>query len=358
MAIISSEDLTGNWSSHWVSKLIVASEETFLEKKEAMERIKALSTADTWMRSERFVTNSSIDCILKFVFCSNHEDNFIRLTKQSTRFWVRKIDKIEGKIPNIKMHLEREVPYFLHFLLNREIVHPETDRMWFSDTEIRTSAFFNVVRNSEPEIIRELRMRLIEDFLKYNEARITIGLGDIQDYWGIAKGKSHYLASMIREYLEADTSKDTKGNEQVTSYYFNTDDPNTRDPIQRKGKGKFFVFHREKFIDKDSEDRQVTMNFGAPTNTPPETPGDNSPNNKVMYYKFRAECLQDANRFLDAIECSNVAIQKDKELPDVEATFNSLLSSEELLEHAKDLEDGHVILETLQPIESYTGERY
>lgn len=150
MALVSSDDIMGNWTSHWVSKLIVASEETMFEKKEALEKIKNLSTADWVMRSERFVSNSMIQCFLKFVFCSNHEDDFIKLNKNSSRFWVIKVKKIQGdqKNTNMKALMQEEVKHFLHFLSNRDLANPKVDRMWFGLDQIITDAWRNVVAHS------------------------------------------------------------------------------------------------------------------------------------------------------------------------------------------------------------------
>src|SRR5690606_9406673 len=134
MTFVTPEDILGQWSSHWVSKLIVASEETmFDDNKKALEKIKAISTADKIMRSERFVNASLIDCFVKFIFCSNHEDNFIKLNAGSSRFWIIKVNKIkeEDKDTDLDAKMKDEIPCFMHFLQNRTIVHARKGRMWF-----------------------------------------------------------------------------------------------------------------------------------------------------------------------------------------------------------------------------------
>lgn len=265
MALVSSEDLMGSWTSHWVSKLIVGCEETFFEKKEALEKIKNLSTADWVMRSERFVNNSMIQCFLKFVFCSNHEDDFIKLNANSSRFWVvkvRSIPKTEKKT-DMKALMNDEIPHFLDFLANREIESPKQDRMWFGLEQIVTDAFRNVVVNSEPGPIKELRLKLQDTFLKWGEMKIEMDAEDIRQHFGI-KPEVSYLNKIIRQYLNVTRKTNDKGVEVVTTYSFTVNDP--ADPLKPrtiKNKGRAFVFHRADFVpvELDHAGTQVTIEF-------------------------------------------------------------------------------------------------
>jgi ABC-type uncharacterized transport system permease subunit len=78
-----------------------------------------------------------------------------------------------------------------------------------------------------------------------------------------------------------------------------------------------------------------------------------------MKYKFRAECSQDAEQFKhenrEAI--SDYEIQKVEGYPDVYVTFDSYLELSEIIELMRDIDDGHVMYQTVKPIEEYTGER-
>lgn len=251
MAIVASEDIVGSWTSHWVSKLIVASEETFFEKKEALERIKNYSTAELVMRSERFVNQKMIPCIMKFVFCSNHEDDFIRLNSNSSRFWVRKVKPIPQNKMNteLKQLLVQELPAFLHFIVNREIVHPKKDRMWFEKSILVTDAFKNVVRNSEPGHIKELRIKLENYFVKWGVEKVLLTAENIQTNFNI-RAESSYLNRIIKEHLKAKRVESPSGKKDyVATYEFYKDDPNDGTKfIVVKDKGRPFVFHRSDFV--------------------------------------------------------------------------------------------------------------
>lgn len=80
-----------------------------------------------------------------------------------------------------------------------------------------------------------------------------------------------------------------------------------------------------------------------------------------MVYKFRAECLTDVRLF----EMQNKSNIKNVEIysvggfnfPDVEVSFESELSLNQLIDQIKKLEDSHVMYQTIQPSNRYTGNR-
>lgn len=54
---------------------------------------------------------------------------------------------------------------------------------------------------------------------------------------------------------------------------------------------------------------------------------------------------------------TNFKMQKDEELPDVEFEFETELALDEIIMTLKDIDDSHVMYQTVQPIEKYNGER-
>ena len=78
-----------------------------------------------------------------------------------------------------------------------------------------------------------------------------------------------------------------------------------------------------------------------------------------MKYKFRAECSQDAEQFKqenrEAI--SNFEIVPVEGFPDVDVTFDSHLELSEIIELMKDIDHGHVMYQTVKPVDEYTGKR-
>lgn len=89
---------------------------------------------------------------------------------------------------------------------------------------------------------------------------------------------------------------------------------------------------------------------------------------KKQTYKLRAECLHDVNVFIEklgrhswgAIESYRVEFLRfddGKRMPDCELEFVSGLTLKTILKLLSKIEDGHVMLETVQTLKKYTGER-
>jgi len=81
-----------------------------------------------------------------------------------------------------------------------------------------------------------------------------------------------------------------------------------------------------------------------------------------MKYKFRAECELDFRNLLSLFynepehHISAIKIN-GKAMPDIEVELMTPLPLNELRNMMREVEDGHVMLQTVQPIERYTGER-
>lgn len=79
-----------------------------------------------------------------------------------------------------------------------------------------------------------------------------------------------------------------------------------------------------------------------------------------MEYKFRAECVLDVFRFIEYIgdRYESFTVNSSKLFPDVTASLRCSIPLETLKSILKNyVVDGHVMLETIQPIDQYTGER-
>ena len=75
-------------------------------------------------------------------------------------------------------------------------------------------------------------------------------------------------------------------------------------------------------------------------------------------FKFRAECLRDVEELVRVINHGGMEVNITFfDLPDVEVTVLTLHSLEDIIEEANNIDDCHVIAQTVQPILKYTGER-
>ena len=75
-------------------------------------------------------------------------------------------------------------------------------------------------------------------------------------------------------------------------------------------------------------------------------------------FKFRAECFTDVERFLHKTNGTIKKVTIDFfDVPDVEVVFTTEMSMDFFLAEMKEVDDSHVMIQTLEPEESYTGER-
>lgn len=245
MILINSNDLVADFNDHWTSKLIAASEETFLEKKEAYETIKTLSTAKEITRKEKNKSARSIPCMIHFMFCSNYEDTFIKIGKEDSRLWIVKVHTIKERIKDFDAKLEAEVPAFLNFLLNREIKHENKDRLWFAPEDFRTEAFEAVVKSSQPSVIKDLRIEITSYFELYNDDELTLCTKDLIAYFRVPARYGHYYIKQVVKELLASHESEKPRRYQFKIAKFN--EPGKFDIV--KGLGRYLVFKRADFID-------------------------------------------------------------------------------------------------------------
>jgi len=258
---ISNNDLTGDFNSHWSSKLIVASEETMLEKKEAYEKIKNLSTAKNIPRNEKNKSAKEIPNNLHFIFCSNHEDDFIRINDTDSRLWIVKVDKITKSIKKFDEKLENDIPAFIEFIQNREIVYKSNnERLFFAPKDFQTDAFRNVVKHSEPQLIKDLRIKLEDNFLNTNQTEIYIDASALKICFGIRSTDGlSYIRKTVKEHLH-------KG-ELTKSKRFTLKYITPMGTIEEyKKSGRCFHFKREDFV-KEKKEVQMEQQTVDPNQT-------------------------------------------------------------------------------------------
>jgi len=79
------------------------------------------------------------------------------------------------------------------------------------------------------------------------------------------------------------------------------------------------------------------------------------------HYKFRAECEADVDELIkllgDEWGYEIKVTQKNPLFPDVEVEIISPLKIDEIQNLMRKVVDGHVMVQTIAPLDSYTGER-
>jgi len=135
MSILSNEDVNGNWNDHYITKLLIAIEETNIDKADALQKIKNYSTASYATLHKRFADTQDVEVNLKIIINSNEIAHFAKIDQEETRYWVVKVPKIPTKEDaRYKEKLRDETIFFLHFLRDRPMYYEFASRYYFDET--------------------------------------------------------------------------------------------------------------------------------------------------------------------------------------------------------------------------------
>lgn len=156
MAMIGNADLENDFNAGWGDKLLICCEESFIDKKKTVEKIKSLSTGDKIQINQKGVDQVEIDFFGKFIFMSNNEDNFVIANEHDERFWVRRVPKAEKERTNLLDIMIEEIPNFLYFLNNRSTSTKKESRMWFAPALLRTEALRKLIEGNKSGPQKEL----------------------------------------------------------------------------------------------------------------------------------------------------------------------------------------------------------
>lgn len=156
MAIIGNADLENDFNAGWADKLLICCEESFIDKKKTVEKIKSLSTGDKIQINQKGVDQVEIDFFGKFIFMSNNEDNFVIANEHDERFWVRRVPKATTERTNLLDLMIEEIPNFIYFLNTRHISTKKESRMHFAPALLRTEALRKLIEGNKSGPQKEL----------------------------------------------------------------------------------------------------------------------------------------------------------------------------------------------------------
>ena len=80
---------------------------------------------------------------------------------------------------------------------------------------------------------------------------------------------------------------------------------------------------------------------------------------EIKHYKFRAECEHDVDELRKRLgmKCCKIVKTIKYYFPDVVVDLYTTLSLQGIKDEIREIEDGHVMIETVALAEEYTGER-
>lgn len=159
------EDFRSQFNSDWAGKLLILVDEVLLSRREDSERLKNLSTTLSYKVEAKGKDRDEIAFFAKFVLCSNNEHLPVIIDAGETRYWVRKINRLENDDTSFLEKLKEEISAFLYFLTHRVLSTKKESRMWFNPMLLHTAALQRIIRSNRNRLeieISELILDIME----------------------------------------------------------------------------------------------------------------------------------------------------------------------------------------------------
>ena len=150
------EDFRSQFNSDWAGKLLIVVDEVLLSRMEDSERLKNLSTTLSYKVEAKGKDRDEIAFFAKFVLCSNNEYLPVIIDAGETRYWVRKIDRLQSDDTDFLQKLKAEIPAFLYHLQHRQLSTEKESRMWFAPSLLHTEALQKIIRSNRNRLEIEM----------------------------------------------------------------------------------------------------------------------------------------------------------------------------------------------------------
>ncbi len=205
VALLSSSDFTSGFNSSYATKNLLIIEETLLEKRLTIEKLKSLVTSKYIQVNQKFVTPYKIPFHGKVVLTSNNVDKFALVDPKETRFFVLKLDKPTMLNANIEDDLLKEIPAFLDYLRTLQPVDWSVDRSGFTSAEIANENLRAVQYESRSSLYKELCEYITDFFLNHEtKSELRAAPKDIKERWFYSDARigASYISRVLRDDFE------------------------------------------------------------------------------------------------------------------------------------------------------------
>lgn len=173
------EDFRSQFNADWAGKLLIVVDEVLLSRREDSERLKNLSTARSYKVEAKGKDRTEVSFFSKFVLCSNNEQVPVIIDPGETRYWVRKISRLQTDDTDFLRKLNKEIPAFLYYLQRRTLSTQEESRMWFSPKLTETVALKRIIRCNRNKLEIEMTELAIEVMKQMGVDKYSFCLNDI-----------------------------------------------------------------------------------------------------------------------------------------------------------------------------------
>lgn len=268
--VVGNDDLGNQFNYSWAGKLLICCEESFIEKKSIVEKIKALSTQDKVLMNRKGKDHSEIDFFGKFILASNNEDNFIYASKHDERYWVIKVNSITKRDPNLLTKMIQEIPAFLFYLNERKLSTANEDRMWFKPEIRQTDALKKLIDANKSFLESEITYYLKETFLQFGYEYILLSPEVIRrEILGNKNLTVKYISNKLKEYFpNVDVFRNPDKVPVTHRFYLPRFDNSENKKLQVNQSmvfvGRPLIFHAKDFL--SFEEIKQTSNLGLTTN--------------------------------------------------------------------------------------------
>jgi len=150
------EDFRSQFNFDWAGKLLIVVDEVLLSRREDSERLKNLSTTLSYKVEAKGKDRDEIAFFAKFVLCSNNEYLPVIIDAGETRYWVRKIDRLQSDDTDFLQKLKTEIPASLYHLQHRQLSTEKESRMWFAPSLLHTEALQKIIRSNRNRLEIEM----------------------------------------------------------------------------------------------------------------------------------------------------------------------------------------------------------
>ena len=236
------EDFRSQFNSDWAGKLLIVVDEVLLSRREDSERLKNLSTTLSYKVEAKGKDRDEIVFFAKFVLCSNNEYLPVIIDAGETRYWVRKIDRLQSDDTDFLQKLKAEIPAFLHFLQHRQLSTGKESRMWFAPSLLHTEALRKIIRSNRNRLEIEMCELILDIMASMGIDTFSFCCNDILTLLAnsYVKAEKYQVRKVLQECWKLTSAPNGL---TYTTYQLNYNRECRYEPIRRVG--RFYTVTRQ-----------------------------------------------------------------------------------------------------------------
>ncbi len=236
------EDFRSQFNSDWAGKLLIVVDEVLLSRREDSERLKNLSTTLSYKVEAKGKDRDEIAFFAKFVLCSNNEYLPVIIDAGETRYWARKIDRLQSDDTDFLQKLKAEIPAFLYHLQHRQLSTEKESRMWFAPPLLHTEALQKIIRSNRNLLEIEMCELMLDIIASTGIDTFSFCCNDILTLLAntYVKAEKHQVRKVLQECWKLTPAPNGL---TYTTYQLNYNRECRYEPIRRVG--RFYTVTRQ-----------------------------------------------------------------------------------------------------------------